>query len=79
MNESICESTLGFFPGGYHQANIYLFKDNNRNTRKGYEICSKLTIQTPELRQRCCSDAFVVNSKHISHLFLVFLLLTLNK
>ena len=26
-------------------ANIYLFKVNNRNTRKRCEICSKLTIQ----------------------------------
>ena len=25
-------------------------KVNNRNTRKGYEICSKLTIKTPEGR-----------------------------
>ena len=32
-------------------ANIYLFKVNNRNTRKRYEICSKLTIKTPERRQ----------------------------
>ena len=30
------------------QANIYLFKVNNRNTRKGCETCSKLTIKTPE-------------------------------
>ena len=30
-----------FFP-----ANIYLFKINKRNTRKWYEICSKLTIKT---------------------------------
>ena len=29
-------------------ANIYLFKDNNRKTRKRYEICSKLTVKTPE-------------------------------
>ena len=27
-------------------ANIYLFKDNNRNSRKRCEICSKLTIKT---------------------------------
>ena len=27
-------------------ANIYLFKVNNRNTRKRCEICSKLTIKT---------------------------------
>ena len=29
-------------------ANIYLFKDNNRNTTKRCEICSKLTLKTPE-------------------------------
>ena len=28
--------------------NIYLFKVNNRNTRKRFEICSKLTIKTSE-------------------------------
>ena len=32
-------------------ANIYLFKVKNRNTRKRYEICSKLTIKTLERRQ----------------------------
>ena len=31
-------------------ANIYLFKVNNRNTRNRCEICSKLTIKTPEQR-----------------------------
>ena len=30
------------------QANICLFKINNRNTTKKCEICSKLTIKTPE-------------------------------
>ena len=37
-------------------ANIYLFKVNNRNTRTRCEICSKLTIKTPERRQNflCC-------------------------
>ena len=29
-------------------ANIYLFKVNNRNTRKMCKVCSKLTIITPE-------------------------------
>ena len=29
-------------------ANIYLFKVNNRNTRKKCEICSKLTIKKPD-------------------------------
>ena len=31
-------------------ANMYLFKVNNRNTRKRSEICSKLTIKTPGRR-----------------------------
>ena len=29
-----------------------MFKVNNRNTKTRYEICSKLTIKTPELRRR---------------------------
>ena len=32
-------------------ANISLLKVNNGNTRKRREICSKLTIKTPERRQ----------------------------
>ena len=51
-----------------YPAKIYFFKVNNRNTRKRYEICSKLTIKT-----------FIVNFEHILYLFLVFLLLILNK
>ena len=49
-------------------ASNYLFKVNNRNTRKLYEICLKLTIKTPER----CFSFFIVNVKHISHLFLMF-------
>ena len=62
-----------------HPANIYLFKVNNRNSRKRFEICSKLTIKTPERSQWRRFVVFVANFKHIPHLFLVFLLLTLNK
>ena len=51
------------FPAG-----IYLLKINNRNTRTKYKICSKLTIKTIN----------IVNFEHISHVVLVFLLLTLN-
>ena len=43
------------------------------------EICSKLTIKTPERRQSRRSGAFIVNFELISHIVLVFLLLTLNK
>ena len=32
-------------------ANIYLFKVNNKNTRKRCEICAYLTMKTPEPRQ----------------------------
>ena len=48
--------------------NIYLFKVNNTNT-------SKLTVKTPER----LSIVFTVTFEHISHIFLVFLLLALNK
>ena len=48
------------------QANIYLLEVNNKNTKKRCEMCSKLTIKTPN------SGVFIVNSEHISHLFLAF-------
>ena len=58
---------------------IYLFKVNNRITRTWCEICSRLTIKTPEQPHLHCSGVFIVNFEHISNLFLVFLLLILNK
>ena len=48
-----------------HPADIYLFKDNNRNTRKRYETCSKLIINTVEQRQRRCLGVFI-NFKHFT-------------
>ena len=59
-------------------AGIHLLKVNNRSTRTRCEICSKLTIKTPERRQWRCSGVFIANFEHISHLVLVFLFLTLN-
>ena len=56
----------------------YMFKVNNRSTRTWCEICSKLIIKTPERRHWRRSGVFIVNFEHISHLVLVFLLLTLN-
>ena len=32
--------------------NIYMFKTNNRNTKKRCEICLKLTVETLEQCQR---------------------------
>ena len=51
-------------------ANVYLFKFNNRNTRKRCKICSKLTIKTPERRRWRRSVVFILNFEHISNLFL---------
>ena len=50
----------------FNPAGIYLLKVNNRNTRKICEICSNLTIKTPERRR---SGVFIGNFEHISHLF----------
>ena len=61
-----------------YTAGIYLLKVNNRNTKKRREICSKLTIKTPERRQRRRSGHFIVNFESILYFVLVFLLLTLN-
>ena len=52
---------------------------NNRNTRTRCEIRSKLTIKTTKRRQWGRSGVFIVNFEHISHLALVFLLLTLSR
>ena len=59
-------------------AGNYMLKVNNRNTRTRCEICSKLTIKTPEWGQWRHSGVFIANFEHISHLSLVFLLLTFN-
>ena len=57
-----------------NSSGIYMFKVNNKNTRTRCEICSKLTVKTPERG----SGVFIVNFGHISHLVLAFLLLNLN-
>ena len=64
---------------GAYPAGNYMFKVNNRNTRARCEICSKLIIKTPERRQFRGSEFFIVNFEHVSHLLLVFLLLTLSR
>ena len=42
-----------------------MFKVNNRNTRTRCEICSKLTIKTPERPQWRRSGAFIVSFGHV--------------
>ena len=60
-------------------ANIYLLRFNKINFRKRCEICSKLTIKTPERRHWRRSGVSIVNFEHIPHLFLLFLTLNFNK
>ena len=47
-----------------------MFKFNLRNTNTRCEICSKLTIKTPERSHWCHSGVFI-NFEHVSHLVLV--------
>ena len=53
--------TLIFLP-----ANIYLFIDNYRNSRQRCEICSKLTIKTPERCHWRRSCVFIVNFEQVN-------------
>ena len=62
-------SMFTFNNGNYNPAGIYMFEVNNRNTRTMCEICSRLTIKTPQRRQWGRSGVFVVNFEYISHLF----------
>ena len=40
---------------------MYRLKVKNRNTRTRCEICSKLTINTPERRQWCHSNVSIID------------------
>ena len=66
------------YPHLDHPAGNYMLKVNNRNSRIRCEICSKLTIKTPERRQRRRSGVFIVNFDHISYLVLALPLSTLS-
>ena len=74
ISEGAPQRQMYIYPAG-----TYLFKVNNRNTRSNCEICSKLTVKTTKQRHWRRSGVFIVNFEHISHLVLVFLLLTFNR
>ena len=76
---STCPNLTIKTPKNNVNANIYLLKVNNRNAGKKCKTCPDLTVKTPGQRQQHHSDVFIVNSEYISRLFLLFLLLTLNK
>ena len=48
----------------HNPVGIYLLKVNKRNTGTRCEICSKLTIKTPERHQWRRSGVFIVDFEH---------------
>ena len=67
----------------YKQILLFKISQNTHLITQPAITCSKLTIETLEQSakyvQWCRSDVFIVNFEHISHLVLVFLLLTLSR
>ena len=55
-----------------YPANKCMLKVNNANTRRRGEMCSKLTIKTPELHLWRHPVVFIVGFEYVSHI-LVFL------
>ena len=68
----LASSEFSIFPAAYtgcpaNPPSIYLLKVNNRKTRTRWEICSKLTIKTPERRPYFtpCSSVSIINFGHV--------------
>ena len=78
LSRSAARETTRIYHVYYSQSRFVLLmmKGKFHDCRKKCEICSKLTIKTPERRQWRRSSVFIINFERISHLFLVFLLLT---
>ena len=64
---------------GVDPGDNFMLKINNRNTKTRCEMCSELTLKIPERRHWRRSGVGTVNFELISHLDLVFLLLTLSR
>ena len=81
FHEILGKKTLSVYPSlkCMYPANIYLFKVNNRSTRKSCEICSKLTTETPEPRRDVFLVFLLLNLNMFQTFFPLFLFLTLNK
>ena len=78
--------TLGFFylcEQSHSPANNYLFKVNNKKTRKSCEICSKLTTETRSLwgkirgKEKNCRIGSHLLHKSLMQSFIFFALKTL--
>ena len=70
INKKVFQAIFAVFQI-FYPVGIYLFKVNNRNTGTVGEICSKLTVKTPERSQWRRSGVFIVNFKQISLIVLV--------
>ena len=57
----------------------FTFSKSTMETRTMCEICPEVTIKTQERHYRGRSGLFVINFEEISHIALVFPVLTLNK
>ena len=75
-NETWPRSYILLFETSRLQACIKLFKANNGNTTEMCEICSKLSIKTPE---RGYFDVLIAHFKNIRDLSCLTSLLTLNR
>ena len=75
------EKRLWKLPQSYNPAKNYLIKVNSRKARRSFEICSvhvRRVLVRHARSHRRRSGVFIFNFERISHIFLVFLLLTLN-
>ena len=61
-----------------YPADIYMLKFNNKSTRTTCEICSELSVKTPERPHWCRFVVFTVCYERNLNLVLVFVLLILN-
>ena len=76
-----CDLPRRFFPKVVIQLTFTCSKSTIETLEQSvkYEICSKLTTKTPKRLHCRHYGVFVANLKQISHLVLVFLLLTFNR
>ena len=72
-------SNFSYGIGSQSQPPITCSKSTIETVEQNVKICSKLTIKTPDRRQWRRSGVLIVDFEHISHLVLVFLLLTLSR
>ena len=61
-----------------HRANKYMLRVHIRKTRTRWEICSNLTIKTPERRHWTCSYFFTINFTYFTRYSSIFIVVFLS-